>query len=48
MDDIKNLIHESQTVYYADSQLQSEFDPKKHKKYNAAYYFQVRGTHLGT
>jgi hypothetical protein len=41
MEDIANLIHESETVYYADSELFSEFDPAIHKKYNAEYYFQV-------
>jgi hypothetical protein len=41
MEDISNLINESETVYYADSELCSEFDPAIHKKYNAEFYFQV-------
>ena len=41
MEDIRKLVHESQAIYYADTNIQTEFDPRKHKKYNADYYFQV-------
>ncbi len=41
MEDILNLINESEEVYYADSVLCAEFDPKIHKKYTAEYYFKV-------
>jgi hypothetical protein len=44
MEDISNLINESEAVYYADSALCSEFDPRIHKKYIAEYYFKVRTT----
>ncbi len=46
MEDIYNLINETEEVYYADLDRCSEFDPKIHKKYNAKYYFKVRRLEL--
>ncbi len=41
MEDISNLLNESDAVYYAEFELCSEFDPSIHKKYIAEYYFKV-------